>query len=334
MSTRNQRIGLIIRTIACNPGITLSGLLKSVHDHGIDITERTLAKDIGLLKDEYQLLTQRPRLRQGYVLQGIYSLGEEELDTVVDALNAFGTSLESQSAQETVERLKSQAQGVRRSTKSSTVRVIGHRQIYALKDEQKKAERDLAIAAQKHAAIQATYKTPREAKPIDIKGYPLFLVFYERGWYCIIKDMNEKAFRPRRLDRFHNLKILNSEPSNASHETDTQEARLLMSHGWGMSFPRSFAELNKSDHTEVVVRFDSTLASYILEGQSRHPLAKTSRAKDGSGDVEFRIKLHGDLFEFKNWVRSFGSKAWFLSPQNIVETEKREVRRMAERYKV
>lgn len=334
MSSRNHRIGLIIRTIACNPGITLSGLLKAVHDSGIEITERTLAKDIGLLKDEYQLLIARPRLRHGYVLQGIYSLGEEELDTVVDALNAFGNSLESQSAQETVERLKLQAKGVRRSSKSSTVRVIGHRQIYALKDEQKKAERDLAVAAQKHAAIQATYKTPRESKPIDIKGYPLFLVFYERGWYCIIKDMTEKVYRPRRLDRFHNLKVLAGEPLNTSHDSDSQEARLLMSHGWGMSFPRSFAELNETEHTEVIVRFDSTLASYILEGQSRHPLAKTSRAKDGSGDVEFRIKLHGDLFEFKNWVRSFGSKAWFLSPTSIVENEKREVRRMAERYKL
>jgi predicted DNA-binding transcriptional regulator YafY len=119
---------------------------------------------------------------------------------------------------------------------------------------------------------------------------------------------------------------------NHSHSEDYSEAEFLIGCGWGMSFPASRSELERCDLQEpIVVRFDRAVAPYILEAHDRHPRGVITTTRDGTGEVEFKIRLnHAD--EFLYWVRSFGSRAWIVSPASLRLKEKSEVKRMAQRY--
>ena len=90
---QTQRLGTIIQLIGNNPGITLTKLHALLTAQAISVTERTVAKDILLLKQAYELLPDRERLRGGYYLQGIYSLAETEVALVLDAMHVFGVHL-------------------------------------------------------------------------------------------------------------------------------------------------------------------------------------------------------------------------------------------------
>ncbi|MBX9694950.1 MAG: WYL domain-containing protein, partial [Cyanobacteria bacterium] len=177
-----------------------------------------------------------------------------------------------------------------------------------------------------------TYHTPRIGKDEQVVAFPLLMVFHERGWYCIMRDMNDANYRPRRLDRIKKCRLAQEAIVNASASDDLKEANYLLSCGWGMSFPLNTGELKTADNQPpIVVRFDRTMAPFIMEAVERHPRATISRVKDGTGSVDFSIRLCQPQ-EFIQWVRSFGGKAIILSPSNILEQEKAEIRRVLDRY--
>ncbi len=105
-SNRKRRLGMILRIIASNPGITLSKLQKTLATEGLQLTERTLAKEIAELKSEYRLLSPRERLRSGYVLEGILSLSNLEAELVMDALQVFGVKFSDRESLELLKRLR------------------------------------------------------------------------------------------------------------------------------------------------------------------------------------------------------------------------------------
>lgn len=345
MIERKERLGAIIRSIANNPGITLNGLCSKLAASGISVTERTIAKDILELKNEYKLLPAQPRLRNGYVLEQTTSLSESEVELVLDLLHVFGVRLNDPEATSLLNRLlarrqssfsarakspRKAAQPLRRSRVS--MRTIRQRDIYAGKTKDKQMQSVLSQAMRAHQCVHMTYLTPRIGQPVKLKGYPLLLVFHERGWYCIVKDAKTNEYHPRRIDRIQSCSVVATIAANTTHQGDLVEAEFLMSCGWGMTFPRSTAELREGDEKpEIVVRFDRTLAPYILESFERHPRGVVSRVKDGTGDAQFKIRLSNPQ-EFLHWVRSFGSRAWIVSPSPLVEQERADLRRLLNRY--
>ncbi|HEY9785543.1 MAG TPA: WYL domain-containing protein [Candidatus Obscuribacterales bacterium] len=334
MSQQSRRLGAIIKLIANNPGITLNGLLKKLDQSGIKITERTLAKDILSLKHDFDLLPKRERLRHGYLLEDVCSLSETELHLVLDAMHVFGSRLSDPEAQAMMERLLQVVKvncrdGIGERTQSRT---IGVRNIYRKSKDSEQIEQTLMTGIREHLPVSFTYHTPRVGKPEQLEGYPLFLIFHERGWYCIVRNLRKEEFSPRRIDRIKKCAILRDGDFNEEHAENVKEAQFLISCGWGMTFPRSRKELKDAEEKpEIVVRFDRTIAPYILESVERHPRGRIKSLPDGTGDVEFRIRLSNPM-EFQFWVRSFGSKAWFVSPESLVESERTELRRLAKRY--
>jgi predicted DNA-binding transcriptional regulator YafY len=272
-------------------------------------------------------------LRGGYHLQGIYSLAENEVAVVLDAMHVFGVHLNDPEAHVLMDRLQNLPAQFGAKLVLRKSRTLRQRDIYSQPGGLKANVQDILMQAiRARMPVAMTYQTPRLQEAKQFKGYPLFLVFHERGWYCLTKDMDGESYFPRRLDRIRQCKLLERTALNESHEEDLNTAQLLMNSGWGMTFPHSLQDLaHAQEQEEIVVRFDSSVAAYILESGQRHPRGKTARARDGSGDVEFKIRL-SDAREFVFWVRSFGSKARITAPLSLVESERAEVRRMAQAY--
>jgi predicted DNA-binding transcriptional regulator YafY len=327
-----RRLSAIIKIIANNPGVTLSGLRTQLPEFGINVTERTLAKDILVLKHDFHLLPDKDRLRSGYVLEDIFTLSDREMSLVLDALHMLSGRMEDPEAQEVLTRLTelSNQRGAIGTT-FPRIQTVRQRNIMKNKDRAE-TSRILKEAIRTHQAIRFVYNTPRVGKDETLAGYPLIMVFHERGWYCITRDVNEKTYYPRRIDRIKDLKIVNTYRLNQDVHEDFKEANYLMNCGWGMTFPRNMKLLEECEkQPPIVARFERTMANYILEAVERHPKGKVIPVKDGTGDVEFSIKLH-DPREFIHWIRSFGARAKIISPPSLVEQERTEIRRMYEAY--
>jgi predicted DNA-binding transcriptional regulator YafY len=330
MSINLHRLGAIIKIIANQPGITLSKLVKALNAQKIDVTERTVAKDILILKNEMNMLPKKERLRSGYLLNEIFSLSDSEVDLVLDAMHTFGAKLSDDEASTMRDRLIEYLK--ESGGKKVPGRSISHRTIYKKTKDQQEIEKLLLASIRQRVPVVYTYKTPRVGQPERCTGYPLLMLFHERGWYCIFKEQDKQKFHPRRMDRISECAQLSQGLANKAHEDDIREAQFLVGAGWGMSFPRSMQEYKEAEKgPRIVARFDRTKAAYILEAMERHPLGKVVPAKDGTGEVEFHIKL-SNADEFLFWVRSFGSKAWIVEPESLREKERTEIRRMARRY--
>ncbi len=332
MSEKIRRLSAIIKTIANNPGITLTGLKGQLPEHGINVTERTLAKDILTLKQEYRLLPDKDRLRSGYILEDIFTLSDLEMSLVLDALHMLSGRMDDPEAHEVLTRLTdlSSARG-HSATTGPRIRTFRQRNILKGKDRAE-TSRTLKEAIRTRQAIRFIYHTPRVGKDENLSGYPLIMVFHERGWYCITRDLKDRNYHPRRIDRIKELKIVTTHGINQDFQENFKEANYLLNCGWGMTYPRSMSQLEEAEaQPPIVARFDRTIAPYILEAVERHPKGKVTSVKDGTGDVEFSIKL-SDAREFIYWIRSFGARAKIIAPQSLVEQERTEIRRMYEAY--
>ena len=321
---QHRRIGAIIKAIGSNPGITLTQLRQELSNSGIGLSEKTLTKEIDHLKHFYELLAPEPRLRNGYVLQGFHTIGTSELPTVIDALWAFGFNLNDPVAWRVSRRLGSSRRTI----------ALRQRNIYKSAVSAQEIGDRLELAIKEQLAVRIVLETPRAPKPLIYEVYPLFKVFYEKGWFLITCSTHRKAYYATRVDRIKKCEILKQTQSTQSHDKDIENAQMLMNSGWGMDFPHTFEEYSEIDsQPEVVVRFDSSVAAFIREGPDRHPKARMAYASDGTGHLDFRIKLKY-YSEFRTWVRSWGSKAWFLEPQAFIDEEIADVRRQMMNYKI
>lgn len=332
MTDKIKRLSAIIKVIANNPGITLNGLKTQLPEFGINVTERTLAKDILTLKHDYQLLPDKERLRSGYVLKEIVTLSDQEMSTILDALHMLSVRMDDPEAHDVLNRLTDLSTQRGQSTSNGMrIRTVRQRNIMKSKDRTE-TNRTLKEAIRTRQAVRYVYNTPRVGKDEVLNGFPLLMVFHERGWYCITRDIKEPIYFPRRIDRIKELKIAENLGTNEDFDDNFKEANYLMNCGWGMTFPRSMKLLEEAEKQPyIVARFDRTIASYILEAVERHPKGKVTQVKDGTGDVEFSVKLE-NAREFIYWIRSFGARAMIVAPPSLVEQERTEIRRMYEAY--
>lgn len=197
-----ERIGLLIKLIANYPGIKLAGLEQKLREQGLTISQKTITTDIQLLKKEMMLLPDRPRLREGYFLADIQTIGSDENEIVVDALSALGVNLHDQQALIISRRL---AKHHNRQFRTG----LRQRDIYKLpNDSDDEIEKKLLLAMADRQAVKLHIESPRSDKPQIFSAYPLFRVFHERGWYLITRNLASNAYFPCRIDRIKSCDIL------------------------------------------------------------------------------------------------------------------------------
>lgn len=328
------RLGKIIQLIGVNPGISPANLLRKLELCGHSVAERTLYSDIKSIRDELTLLPGGTRARDGYLLDGFLTVSADEAVQILDALEAFSIDLRDEDfalltgkIRRRFKTVSKEPARIRRKTKR-----LGHS--LATKKGLPQVLDAIQKAIETSQACCMVYRSPRTVNASKFTNYPLLNVFYERAWYLIVKDTQTGDYFPCRLDRIESLEPTPRLPQLRNSEECAAEVRFLISHGWGMTFPRNRTELlNLENEPDTIVRFDSSIGDYLLETVGRHPKASVERAKDGTGDILFAIKLH-DSWEFKHWVRQFGSLAWFLAPKVTVDAEKRELIKLARRYEL
>lgn len=335
-ATQAQRIGAIIKIIAGMPGLKLSELERELGKAGMGVSRKTITKDVDFIKNELALLPNRPRLKKGYVLRDIITIGADEVGVVLDAVNAFSQNLQDPATERVARRLQELArQSTRPSAPTKTERTgLRQRQIYELTKEQQHTDSLLMAAMERRLPVSVLYRSPW-GEQYAFVAYPVWKVFHERGWYYVNRRSDATAFYSWRLDRIIECKVLSS-PVNASHGDDLLTAKTLVAHGWGMSFPPTVESLTDvAQLTKIVVQFDSTVAPFIKEGRQRHPKCRITMSKDGSGAVEFSISLPKECHsEFRQWVRSWGAAARFIEPVSFVEAERTEIIRLAKLYQM
>lgn len=331
-----RRIGEIIKIIARNPGLKLSQLERELGNAGMGVSRKTITKDVEFIKNELALLPNRPRLKRGYVLSDVMTLGADEVGIVLDAVNAFSQNLQDPATERVARRLQDVArQGTKSLAPTKTERTgLRQRQIYELTKEQQHTDSLLMTAMERRLPVSILYRSPWGEQNAFV-AYPVWKVFHERGWYYVNRKNDANAFYSWRLDRIVDCKLLSS-PLNVTHGEDLLIAKTLVVHGWGMSFPPTMESLTDATQlTKIVVQFDSTVAPFIKEGRQRHPKCRITMAKDGSGAVEFSIFLPKEChMEFRQWVRSWGAAARFMEPVSFVEAERTEIIRLVKLYQM
>ena len=320
--SKEEKIGIIIRTIANNPGLTRDELLAKLQENKLAISLRSLSESIKELKCDYKLLPNNSKLKNGYYLDNIISIPKTDLSILTNALNSFAQHLRDEASIETYKRIVEYAKN--HISNEAIHTMIRETNIIESNDIIVKHSKVIDKAISSKMSILVTYKSPR-GQETKSTLFPMFKIFYIRAWYviCKLKDLN--LFHPYRLDRFININLGNI--LNKKYKSDYKLATELLSHGWGMSFPDS--KMKACEGREYVVIFDKSIAPYIVEGKLRHQNAKLRYLPNGN--LEFSIKL-SDPWEFCHWIRSFGSLAWFIKPKEIVDIEIKDLKNKVDRY--
>ncbi len=84
----------------------------------------------------------------------------------------------------------------------------------------------------------------------------------------------------------------------------------------------------REDLVRVKVRFDKSLARYLLE-RRWHPSQKNKKLKDGSLELAFEV---AGTKEIKSWILGFGSLAKVLKPASVVNEIKNDLEKSLRSY--
>jgi predicted DNA-binding transcriptional regulator YafY len=159
-------------------------------------------------------------------------------------------------------------------------------------------------------------------EPERRRVHPYHVGQIEHGWYLIAFDPGRGAMRTFALQRMSNLRI--------ERRTFKRDAKFDARDYLGGSF--GVWSYDGSDDThEVRIRFGGYAARVVGE-RLWHPSQRINRHGEDDGDIEFVAKLRG-LEEITRWVMSWGGNAVVLDPPELRDKVRREVTRMDAAYR-
>jgi predicted DNA-binding transcriptional regulator YafY len=137
-------------------------------------------------------------------------------------------------------------------------------------------------------------------------------------WYLIAYDLKREDLRQFAVSRISKPPSLTSEYFD--REFDAEE---YLSN----RFNRFVGE--KGKEYNIVVRFDSDTAPWILERQW-HPKQKVTKHKNGTLTLSFPSP---SLYEARRWVLQWGGSAMVLEPPELVKYVNDAARALLKNYK-
>lgn len=174
--------------------------------------------------------------------------------------------------------------------------------------------------------------------------YPLQLIYHEIAWYLLYEYYETGHFAIGRVNRFANYCKLSSDKCRGvtAQSESLKKAYRLIEQGWGLKLgevEEQCLELaGKQILTPVTVRFYSPVATFILEGDKRHPSQKISKVtKDKSTgelfSVDYTVTLPQRSFEeFLLWIHRYMDSVKVISPPQLVQKHRQAAQRLLERY--
>lgn len=166
---------------------------------------------------------------------------------------------------------------------------------------------DLLDAARSRRVVSFDYHKLSAPEPERRTVHPYHVGQLDHGWYLLAHDPARDAVRTFALQRIRNLQMV-----SATFERDPNfDARTHLGGGFGVW---SYTESEQGQHT-VLLRFEGYAARVVGERQW-HPTQVTRQLSQDGSLIEFQVELAG-LEEITRWVLSWGSKVRVISPPEL-----------------
>lgn len=177
---------------------------------------------------------------------------------------------------------------------------------------------DLLDAVIAKREVSFDYHKLTGTKPERRKVQPYHVGQIEHGWYLLAYDPDRKGMRTFALQRLTQLQVLKSKFTRDPHFN----ARDHLGGGFGVW---NYDEYGDKKH-EVYIRFEGYAARVVGERLWHSSQEIKPLNKDGSV-IEFSVTLDG-LEEITRWILSWGSKAQVLGPPALKNRIKAELAMM------
>ena len=168
-----------------------------------------------------------------------------------------------------------------------------------------------------HHPVDITYMSRSKGEPTKRRVDPYGLTFKIGAWYLVAYCHLRKGIRTFGLDRVKWIRV--NEDLRFKYPSDFNLQDYL-AQGWQLQA--------NGEPTEVVVRFDRSIAEWIAGGQW-HPTQKIRHEEDGS--IIFRVTVSG-YEEMLYWVLSFGSQAQVIEPAPLRAAVAEQAAEMVSHY--
>jgi WYL domain len=189
----------------------------------------------------------------------------------------------------------------------------------------------------------------RQASPYNqnhlgiMQIYPLQLIYHDIAWYLLYQYCDNGHFAIGRVNRFANyFQPLDTIRGIAAQQENLKKAYRLIENGWGLKLgdvEEQRLELGgELALTPIKVRFYPPVATFILEGDRRHPSQKISNPiKDKSTgellSVDYTVTLpRRSLDEFLLWLHRYMDAVQIISPPELVERHNQAAQKLINRY--
>lgn len=291
----------------------------------LEVSPRTIERDIELLRDQMQAPIEYDRLRRGYYFTKDFSMPMPRL-TEGEIISLFlGLKLMSQ-----VEGLiyKTELGSLREKLEfllGSEGKLSGPQMeefisfdIEPLRGEDRRVAEhlsELRRAARECLMVKMCYRSMSREKQLERVVHPYHLRFREGAWYLIGFCSLRNDVLIFAVDRIRNLEVLDKKfeyPADFNIEKYLEGV-------WGIM---------RGEPYQVAIRFDPFQARWIRE----RPLRDGESLEElPDGGVVFKAEVSG-LTEIKQWALSFGSHSEVLEPEELREEIRREIEGMREIY--
>jgi WYL domain len=316
----------------------------------------TLRKDLDLLR-QYGILDKR-MYRWGYYL-GTGAMSIEELKVAINALFAQAkfqghpqVRLIYQSLEKRLRGLNIELQGelfypVRQHLNRAIVYTDPEEMV--AKGQNKDNLYHQIPLVEKAISQGQAIEISRQASPYNqnhlgiVQIYPLQLIYHDIAWYLLYEYCDNGHFAIGRVNRFANYcKLSDTIRGIAAQHENLQKAYRLIEKGWGLKLgdieEQRLELAGELELTKVKVRFYPPVATFILEGDRRHPSQEISNTiKDKSTgellSVDYTVTLPRRSFdEFLLWLHRYMDAVQVISPPELVEKHHQAAQRLTHRY--
>lgn len=172
-----------------------------------------------------------------------------------------------------------------------------------------------------HKQVEILYHKPSDSEPKWRVVNPYHLVNLEGAWYLLAGDAGTKNFRQFSMGRLSKAKPVDR-PSSIPKSFDI---KYLLDNTFGQI-------IGHGEKERIEVKVSKERVQWV-QGRIWHPQQKIVENADGSINISFKVtKGPWPFFNAVQWVLSFGQHAKVISPPELRNLVKEEIRGMMAVY--
>ncbi len=326
-----SRIYLLLNILEGAPqGLSVSELNDRLKDPGYDVQNRTVYRDLNLLRQSGFPLDEKGKNEQ-QGMRWVLATKSKVHHTLVlstDEMQAlyFGKAIFS----------KFKAAPFYKHMESAFDKILvklgrpSQKFISELKDEMhvetntlwakgisQEVMSNLQAACSERQVVEIDYFSNQKNQRRRRKVGPHYLYFFQGTFYLVAEDLEDQVVKVFSLARVYQADMLD-EPYNGEITRPEQ------------FFQHSIGVFRAKDAETVRMRFKGEFVRYISERQW-HPSQQILETSDGAVELVLQVGITPD---FMGWVMSFGSHVTVLEPKHLALQINKEAKAITESYRL